>query len=183
MRNLSVLLSVIILIVWACTGCRPLKIPDVVPPSDNQLEPASNAVSATAFSIPGLNEASGKTIDSKSYLGQVVLLDFWAPWCEPCRSEIPALNTLYESKKDNGFTIVGMTIDSNAADNIPEEIAQLNLAYPVGLAGPDIIAAYRPIRAVPTKILIDKQGRIRQRYAGVVSDTKLAADINILAKE
>ena len=138
--------------------------------------------SAAAFSIPNLADPSSE-ISLSAFKNQVVLLDFWATWCPPCRSELPALSALYEELKDDGFVLIGMTVDQGNAEKVAALVKPFNLTYPLGLAGGDVQKAYGGIRAVPTKILIDKEGAVRQRYVGVVSEEKLKKDIQTLLQE
>ncbi len=155
-------------------GCTP---PGVAP----EREPAvtSGGVAGADFSIPDLAN-SGKQLSLAPYKGQVVLLDFWATWCPPCRAELPALNRLYGDLKENGFVIVGMTVDNGSAEQVAEAVRKFGLSYPVGLAGGDVQQAYGGIRAVPTKFLLDKNGAVAKQYLGVVPEKQLRADIETL---
>jgi len=134
---------------------------------------------ASGFSIPSLG-GSGGTIDLAEYEGQVVLLDFWATWCPPCRAELPALNRLYSELKDEGFVLIGMTVDKGSVEQVASAVERFNLRYPVGLADEQAQNAYGEIRAVPTKFLLDREGAVQQRYVGVVSEEQLKADIEAL---
>ena len=163
--------------VLVLAGCRPPGR-DEAPPAG----PMSSGPAATVFSIPSLQTA-GEQIDLESFKGKVVLLDFWATWCPPCRSELPALGRLYEDIRDKGFMLVGMTVDQGSAGKVEEAVRQFSLPYPVGLAGPEIQEAYGGIRAVPTKFLLDAQGKVRQRYLGVVPEGQLRSDIAVLLAE
>ncbi|MBP7831103.1 MAG: TlpA family protein disulfide reductase [Kiritimatiellae bacterium] len=165
------------IVLVALSGCKPPGREEAVQP---EILPAGPA--ASAFSIPSL-KTPGETIDLNAFRGQVVLLDFWATWCPPCRSELPDLGRLYEDLKDQGFVLVGMTVDQESAERVAQAVAKFSIPYPVGLAGPDTQAAYGGIRAVPTKFLLDAQGKVRQRYEGVVPDAQLRADIAALLAE
>lgn len=142
----------------------------------------SSGPQATVFSIPSLQNV-GEKINLEFLKGRVALLDFWATWCPPCRYELPALSRLYEDLKDQGFVLVGMTVDQDTVENVAGAIRRFSLPYPVGLAGPEVQAAYGGIRAVPTKFLLDRQGKVRQRYLGVVPEQQLRADISALLAE
>jgi thiol-disulfide isomerase/thioredoxin len=156
------------------SGCTP---PGPAP----EKEPAvtEGKVPGAEFSIPNLANPA-EQVSLAAYKGQVVLLDFWATWCPPCRSELPALNQLYSDLKQNGFTIVGMTVDNGSAEQVAEAVRRFNLSYPVGLAGEDVQQAYGGIRAVPTKFLLDKKGAVAKQYLGVVPEKQLRADIEAL---
>ena len=164
-------------LVVVLAGCEP-------PGRGKKTEPSPMPTGPTAsvFSIPSLKTKDEK-IDLESFKGQVVLLDFWATWCPPCRSELPALGRLYEELKGQGFVLVGMTVDQGSAEQVADAVGRFSLPYPVGLAGPEIQEAYGGIRAVPTKFLLDAKGTVRQRYLGVVPDKQLRVDIAALLAE
>ena len=172
MRNTLLLLCVLVVV---GVGCAPQKPSVTGRPDEGQ------AYEAPGFSIPSL-DGSGGSIDLASYEGQVVLLDFWATWCPPCRVELPALNKLYEELKDEGFVLIGMTVDQGSPAQVSEAVSRYQLKYPVGLAGPEAQQAYGGIRAVPTKFLLDRQGAVRKHYVGVVQEAQLRSDIEELLK-
>jgi thiol-disulfide isomerase/thioredoxin len=166
------ILSVSLLIAFA--GCTPRgPAPEKKPPA------TPGAVAGADFSVPSLANPS-ENLSLARYKGQVVLLDFWATWCPPCRSELPALNKLYGDLKNNGFVIVGMTVDNGSAEQVADAVKKFGLSYPVGLAGEDVQRAYGGIRAVPTKFLLDRNGSVAKQYLGVVPEKQLRADIETL---
>lgn len=167
-----------ILILLGVTGCEPAgeKLP-------SQGGAAVEQPSAAGFSIPSLRAGGTKNISLSSYAGQVLLLDFWATWCPPCRFEIPALNKLQHQLEDRGFSLIGMTVDRGGLERVARAVQEFDLSYPVGLVGEDVQRLYGGIRAVPTKVLLDKQGRIRKRYEGVVPVHRLRVEIEQLLAE
>jgi len=160
-------------------GCEPFMKHSSRPPRSENKPAVKQSYAAKGFSIPSL-DASGGTINLADYKGKVVLLDFWATWCPPCRSELPALNRMYDELKSKDFVLIGMTVDQGSIESVKKAVAKFNVTYPMGLAGADAQSAYGGIRAVPTKFLLDKNGDVKQRYVGVVSDTKLKAAIEQL---
>ncbi|MBU0677144.1 MAG: TlpA family protein disulfide reductase [Verrucomicrobia bacterium] len=132
----------------------------------------------TTVSIPSLR--GEEAIDLGNYKGQVVLLDFWATWCPPCRFELPILNKVYSDLKGDGFSIIGMTVDKGSVEKVAPKVAAFEIDYPVGLAGSDVQDAYGGIRAVPTKFLLDRNGSVSKSYVGVVPEEELRADIQAL---
>lgn len=157
------------------SGCKPAGKGTVEP-----LQPkTSESAAAVGFSIPAISGASGN-IDLSAYKGQVVLLDFWATWCPPCRSELGRLDKMYKELKDKGFTLIGMTVDDGPVTEVAQAVSQFSLSYPVGWAGPEVQKAYGGIRAVPTKFLLDKTGAVQKRYVGVVPEEQIRADVATL---
>ncbi len=110
---------------------------------------------------------NGKEIKLSDYLGKVVLLDFWASWCPPCREEMPALIKFYGSRKDPKFELIAVNID-NKKDNMDIFLDKLfpEPAFPIVLDNDQKIPALFNIEAMPTTIFIDKKGKIRFRHDG-----------------
>ena len=136
-------------------------------------------VPGAEFAIPVLGTVGGD-IQLKDHAGQVVLLDFWATWCLPCRKELPALNALYRDFEPRGFSLIGMTVDQGEQSKVADAVGKLAVGYPVGWADGSVQEAYGGIRVVPTKVLLDKNGAVVKRYEGVVSPEVLRADIEEL---
>ncbi len=160
-------------------GCKP-KIGDFKLP---ERKPGATPVAPAAdFTMPALGGVLTDQIKLSDYRGQVVLLDFWATWCPPCRSELPQLNQLYNELKDRGFTIIGMTVDRGEQSAVAAKVQPFGLLYPVGWADAGVQQKFGGIRAVPTKFLLDAGGAIRQQYLGVAPMETLRADIDKLLK-
>ncbi len=172
MKTLVSLPAVWLIVILA--GCGPQQ----QMPGAGQPGASTETYPASGFVIPSLADSSD--ISLAVYQGRVVLLDFWATWCPPCRSELPALNSLYGELKDQGFVLIGMTVDQGSREEVAPAVKRFGLSYPVGLAGPDVQSSYGGIRAVPTKFLLDRKGGIHKKYVGVVPDSQLRADIQAL---
>ena len=169
------LAGTLVVAILLVSGCKPAGQRESQP-----LQPKpSDASAAVGFSIPAISGAAGN-IELSAFKGQVVLLDFWATWCPPCRSELGTLDAMYKELKEKGFTLIGMTVDEGSVAEVAQAVSQFNLSYPVGWAGPDVQQAYGGIRAVPTKFLLDKNGAVQKRYVGVVPEEQIRADIATL---
>jgi peroxiredoxin len=113
----------------------------------------------------GLSDTRGRSINVSEYRGKVVLVDFWASWCAPCREELPVLERLYGRYKARGFVVVGVNVD-RSVDNMRDFLRRTRLSFPiVHDAQQHVASRYRPPR-MPSSYLVDKQGVIRFVHAG-----------------
>ncbi len=123
-----------------------------------------------------LSDVSGQTVSLQQYRGSVVLLDFWATWCAPCRMTIPLLTKLHEQYKDKGLVILGVSVDD------PQMIKDMDLLnykkmsqidYPLLRFNQKIMQDYfsNEQMAIPTMFVIDRNGRIRDKIVGFQPET------------
>ena len=108
----------------------------------------------------------GKAVNKENWAGKVVLVNFWATWCPPCREEIPELLELKRIYKDK-LEIVGISEDEDPPENIMKFARQKGMTYPIILATPELIESYGGVPALPTSFLIDTQGRVVQKHMGL----------------
>jgi thiol-disulfide isomerase/thioredoxin len=118
--------------------------------------------SAPAFRAQDL---SGRTISTDDFKGKVVLLNFWATWCPPCREEIPELISLQTQYKDR-LQIIGVSEDDDPPEKVAQFVQKAGMNYPVVMASEQITDAYGGVPALPTSFVIDPQGRVVQRHTG-----------------
>ncbi len=135
-----------------------------------------------------LARVDGGELTLSSLRGQVVLLDFWATWCGPCRRGIPHLNSLYAEHKDEGLQILGVSVDRerggvSGKDQVLAFMKKTKMDYPniMGTAG--VAQLYGGIRSIPTAFLIDREGRIRNRYVGLQPPAVFERDVKKLLAE
>jgi cytochrome c biogenesis protein CcmG, thiol:disulfide interchange protein DsbE len=125
----------------------------------------------------GLSDRSGKPVRLADLKGRVVLVDFWASWCAPCREELPVLEGLYRKYRDKGFVVVGVGLDQDA-DKLTKFLRASPLTFPVVHDSAGTVAdRYAPPK-MPSSYLIDKKGIIRKVHAGFK-----AADKAVLERE
>ena len=112
-----------------------------------------------------LKDLSGKTVDLASLAGKVVILDFWATWCAPCREEMPELQKFYTKYHAKGLEIVGISVDKGP-DGIKDFISKLKVTFPVVHdEGHKVADKYAPPR-MPSSYIIDKKGVVRYVHGG-----------------
>ena len=129
-----------------------------------------------------LTDLNGKPLSLSALKGKVVLLDFWATWCPPCRMELPHFQELYAAYQGKGLEMVGLSV-SEKADTVKAFVQQNNLTYPIAIDTPQIEQSYGGIRGIPTTFLIDKQGQIAKKYIGYQDKSVFEQEIQRLLAE
>jgi thiol-disulfide isomerase/thioredoxin len=118
---------------------------------------------APDFTLPELN---GQKLSLSDYKGKVVLLDFWATWCGPCRMEIPGFVQLQNKYRDQGFTVIGVSLDADD-EPVKEFYSEFKMNYPVAMNGDKKVdLLYGGIIGLPTAYLIGRDGRIYAKHPG-----------------
>jgi peroxiredoxin len=150
--------------------------------SGNVLAATAAGEAAPDFALRSLD---GKNLRLSEFRSEVVVLNFWAPWCNKCRKSSSALNDLYQIHKDAGLHVLSIDVGANAAD-ARDYAAELNLTYPVlpDNQQSEVSKAYDPGR-LPLTLLIDRAGNIRFIHAGSesVSNQLIAAEVAALLAE
>jgi len=115
-----------------------------------------------------LTNLDGKSVKLSDYRGKVLLLDFWATWCAPCKVEIPAFIDLYKTYRARGFEVVGIDVMEDFAKAKPF-VQQNGIPYSIlnGVDREDIEDAYGPLFALPTTLVIARDGRVCSRHVGM----------------
>ena len=129
-----------------------------------------------------LKDADGKTVKLSDYKGKVVLLNFWATWCGPCKIEIPWFIEFQKTYKDRGFTVLGVSVDDEGWEIVKPYLATRQVNYPVVVADETVNTMYGGIEALPTTFVIDKDGKIANTHVGLVSKKEYESDIEQLIR-
>ena len=126
-----------------------------------------NAVAAEGDPAPDftLKSLSGGNIKLSELRGTVVLLNFWASWCGPCRTEMPLLDELYQEYRDYGFTILGVNLDENR-DQANLLLDKIPVSFPVLFDPANSTSETYQVDAMPTTVLIDRNGKVRYHHRG-----------------
>jgi len=114
-----------------------------------------------------LKDGDGKTVHLSDYKGKVVLLDFWATWCAPCKVEIPWFMEFEQQFKDKGFAVLGVSMDEDGWTVIKPYLQQLKINYRIVLGNDKVGDQYGGVDSLPTTFLIDRQGRIAATHVGL----------------
>jgi cytochrome c biogenesis protein CcmG, thiol:disulfide interchange protein DsbE len=111
-------------------------------------------------------DLDGKELSLEAYKGKVVLLNFWATWCGPCRAEIPSLIRIQEAYKDH-LQIIGMNVDDDDEDRLRAFVKSQGINYPVAMTSVPVRLSYGGIAALPTMFLINQDGKVVQKHVGL----------------
>jgi thiol-disulfide isomerase/thioredoxin len=124
---------------------------------------ASNGQPAPPFLVQDLD---GNVVSTAAWQGKVVLLNFWATWCPPCREEIPVLIELSKQYPEQ-LLVVGVSMDDGPTDEVKDFASAEGINYPIVMWSRELVKAYGGVPALPTSFLIDKQGHVVQKHVGL----------------
>ncbi len=137
---------------------------------------ARDCLPALAFEDLEHNKHTAATLRDK-----VVVVNFWATWCGPCKKEIPAFNRVYTRYKDQGVVMLGMLQDNQVDDmGLLNFMSDHELTYPVVRANGDILAAFEYPNALPTTFIYDRQGKVHLVHKGPLEEAELSATLDKL---
>ncbi|MGH7997487.1 MAG: TlpA family protein disulfide reductase [Opitutaceae bacterium] len=148
-RSSVVILISLFAVSVACAAEGAMSAPDRTP--------------APAWALPDLQ---GTSVTSNQFKGKVVVLDFWATWCPPCRAEIPGLESLYRQYADKGLVIVGISLDQDGPAKVKAFVKQHGLTYPIVMGNEQVSSNYGGIDAIPTTFVINRKGAIAAMHVG-----------------
>jgi thiol-disulfide isomerase/thioredoxin len=158
-------------IVFLLSACSP-KTEEAAP--TGEAPPTAAAEAPEGFA---LMDASAFKVDN--YKGQVLVLDFWATWCGPCKMEIPHLIELQKEYGEQGLTIVGITFDDNPDKDVPPYAAEVGMNY-VNVRGTDQMKSDYAILGLPTIVIYDRDGNEVLKRPGYIEKDQLEATIKPL---
>ncbi len=148
----------------------------------------SASAGATSTSVPApnfsLKSLDGKNIKLSELAGNVVLVNFWASWCGPCRQEMPLLNAIHNKYEPLGFTVLGVNVEEQVA-NARSYIDERPVDFPILLDGDNQMSQVYNVIAMPTTVVIDRDGKIRFIHQGYQSgdEAKYHSMIKKLVRE
>ena len=136
-----------------------------------------NPVTVPAFSVTDLE---GRTTSSADWRGKVVMLNFWATWCGPCRAEIPDLIALQRNYRDH-LVIVGISEDEGSVEVVKRFATQQQMNYPIVMSTEAIRQIFTGVVALPTTFMLDRDGRMVQKNVGLLNKSRTEAVTRYLA--
>ncbi|MDA8401699.1 MAG: TlpA disulfide reductase family protein [Deltaproteobacteria bacterium] len=184
-RNIQIVKALIFILVIVLISILIIKTPYLLKKSkDYAVKKSGNKVLAPLFSVSGINY-NGKILSLKNYRGKIVLVNFWATWCPPCRDEIPRLEKFYKLHKKDGFAIIGLSVNNQGKNYVLHFIKTFKggiITYPVGMADYSIEKAYGNIYEIPQSFLIDRNGYVVKHITGEIPRGYLTYQFNKLNK-
>jgi thiol-disulfide isomerase/thioredoxin len=168
-------LSIAFVVASLATGCQQ------APPSTGtapaaEVEQARAAVGSPAPFNFTLKSLDGADVALESYKGKVVLINFWATWCGPCKAEIPDLAELQREHGEN-LAVIGIVILDSFGDKVRAMATELGVNYPIldGNGNTELEDAYGPMWGLPTSVIIGRDGRVAKRQTGAASKKQFAS--------
>lgn len=144
-----------------------------------RIKPAAERKPVGDLVMPGLDGASWRLADHR---GQVVLINYWASWCGPCRQETPGLVSLARDYRYKGLALVGVSLDKGEKGPVQSFVRQYHMTYPVVFPAPRT-PFVADLDAIPTTVLVDREGRVAKTYVGAVRESVFQADVDRLLAE
>jgi peroxiredoxin len=135
---------------------------------------------APDFTLP---DAAGKSVRLSEFRGQVVLLNFWATWCGPCKVEIPWFVEFEQAYRDAGFAVLGVSLDQDGWKTVQPYVAAKRVNYRVMVGGDEIVRMYGGLESIPATLLIDRAGRIAVTHVGLVEKKTYEEELKALIAE
>jgi thiol-disulfide isomerase/thioredoxin len=169
LNALGVAVGAVLLVACGASSARS-------PQGGNVIRFVRNPDAAPEFKLDALD---GQPLSLETARGKVVLLNFWATWCGPCRAEIPDLIALQQKYKDQ-LQIIGLTVDDDDASVIKQVVDETHINYPVAMASPEVRLQYGGIAALPTSFVLDAQGRVVQKHEGLRDPALYETEIRAL---
>jgi thiol-disulfide isomerase/thioredoxin len=174
MKKSYLLLFPLILLLGFCTQTEQGSAEVVTNESENGYP------QAPSFSLEDLK---GNTLSFEDFRDKVVIVNFWATWCPPCRAEIPGFIEAYEEYRGEGLEIIGLSLDQLSPEKVLEFANGLKVNYPIAMATEEIYEAYQPGQYIPSSIIIDKKGKIRHRHVGYLDKSDVVSYFHSLISE
>lgn len=188
-RSLSLRAAVLGAVTFVLVGCdqkgpTAVKQPTQAPATSRRTDAAPSrtampGVEGTQAADFALTDGDGETVRLSDYKGKVVLVDFWATWCPPCRKEIPGFVQLKDKYGSEGVEIIGVAV-SDEWPNVEQFSKAYKINYPVVMGDQETVRSYGNFTGIPTTFVIDREGVIRKKHTGYASPEFFAKAIEDL---
>ena len=179
-----------LLFVVACAGCKGsqtvadssgaqrMPLASTSQPGRTAASPVAGSVGEPAFDFE-LKDSTGKTVRLSDFKGKVVVLDFWATWCPPCRKEIPGFVNLHNNYQAKGVEVVGVSLDRSWSPVKPF-MQEYRIGYTILLGDQKLTEMYGGFTGIPTTFVIDRNGVIRDKHTGYMPEETFEQAVKLL---
>nr|MDA8163626.1 TlpA disulfide reductase family protein [Desulfobacteraceae bacterium] len=120
-----------------------------------------------------ISAVKGGDIDSHQYHGKVLLINFFATWCPPCRQEIPSLIELQKEFGPKGLSVIGISVDQGGSGIVKKLVEKLGINYPVGMGTGRVADDFGGVVGIPMTFLVDRQGNMVKTYQGLIDEAQV----------
>lgn len=127
-----------------------------------------------------MDDLSGTPISSTNFAGKILVLNFWATWCPPCRQELPDLNAFHAANRINGVVVIGASVDEGDRELVRRFAERNGLQYPVIFATPEMQLQFGNVSMLPTTFVVDRAGRMVTRFLGAITREDLSKVVDPL---
>ena len=177
MQNILAISFLIFLL--TITGCDKKTDDSNAKGSTESLSDKASSEKAPDFT---LTTVDNKTIKLSDYKGKIVIIDFWATWCPPCRKGIPDLIEIQNRYKKD-VIVIGLSVDTDTKGEVVPFISNNGINYPVAYPTPDVVSSYGGIESIPTSFIIDQNGTVIDKNVGLVPMSNITSTIDRLLKK
>ena len=185
----SILLALLVVLSAGISGCNSrgwFKTSAQENESDTKGSSTANLPSEPDVTFKNLE---GQDVALARFKGKVVVVNFWATWCEPCQTEIPWMIGFQQKYADRGFTLLGVAMDDEGKSIVEPYVEKtqfdvdghsMTMNYPIVLGNDDLASKFGGLIGLPTTIVITRDGKIHKRFIGIVSHDELEKEIKAL---
>ena len=150
------------------------KTPETAVTKAASLKPEGQRKAAPDFA---LTDSTGQNVKLSDYRGKVVVLNFWATWCGPCKIEIPWFMDFQQTYKDRDFAVLGVSLDDDGWSSVKPYLDEHKINYRIMVGNDEMSKQYGGLESLPTTFVIDREGRIAAVHIGLISKSEYKAEI------
>jgi len=175
MKRISLLLSLTLLLsLVILAGCNDGEQAEVADAAEEAAVTVEAAVPSIDFQLTSLD---GDALNLADHRGRVVIVDFWATWCGPCRMVMPHLQKIHETYADQDVRVIALSVDRAGPATVKAFIAKNKYTFPVAMADANLVRAYGGVPSIPTTFIIAPDGSIAEKMVGVHSEADYLAAV------